>query len=281
MSLSTFCNKYRNQSQKALKTFTIYGFVFSALLHLLSGIGFSWLSDKNAKKNASETVPKPIELQFVEPPEPDVAKVEPEQIIKPEPQPTTPSPSEQVQEARLSSKQILPAPSQQPVSPQPKTIPNPSTPAPRPIPLASSGSQSLEKTLTGTQGSGSVAGNQGTSKGEEEGSKLGTEGAKNATNATGTGDSSNTEASWLSLKCISACQPQYPSSLEKKVPGRVIVQFKVETDGSVSIPQVAETSGNSDLDKAAVQAVSQMKFSPPDDGLSRKAKLPITYTVPN
>ena len=63
------------------------------------------------------------------------------------------------------------------------------------------------------------------------------------------------------------------------MPGRVIVQFKVESDGSVSNAQVLESSGNNILDQAAVSAISKMKFSPPSDGRSRKAKMPIAYNV--
>ncbi|WP_009547797.1 energy transducer TonB [Crocosphaera subtropica] len=277
MSLLTFCNKYRSKSEKVLRKLTISGFIVSGLLHVAGVMAFVWLNQNNLD-NASQPPPNPIEFQVIEPPEPEVAKVEPEPVVEPEPQPEPETPSETVQEARISAKQLLPDPIPESASPQPKAIaPSPSQSTPQTIPLGSLGGQSLEGTLTGTQGSSLGMGDQGSSQGQQAGSPLGT----GTGSSQGTGNGNGEGASWISLKCISNCQPQYPSTIAKKVPGKVIVQFRVETDGSVSSPQVLETSGNSELDKAAVSAVGQMKFSPPEDGRSRRAKLPINYTVPN
>ena len=274
MSLSTFCEKYRSKNEKLLKNITVLALIVSGVVHIGGAIALFWLNKSNTE-NVAQKPPEPIEFQVIEPePEPEIAKItpEPEPIVEPEPEPVP----EQVQEARISTKQFLPEPIPEPAAPQPQPMnPSPSSSSPQQIPLGTPGGQSLGGVLTGTQGTGAGTSGQGNSQGGPIGSPNGS----GTGNSQGTGDGNGQGASWISLKCLSNCQPRYPSSISQKVPGRVIVQFKVESDGSVSNAQVLESSGNNILDQAAVSAISKMKFSPPSDGRSRKAKMPIAYNV--
>ncbi|MBE9225064.1 TonB family protein [Phormidium sp. LEGE 05292] len=79
------------------------------------------------------------------------------------------------------------------------------------------------------------------------------------------------------LRCVSQCNPDYPPDVEN-LEGRPVVQFVVEADGSTADPQVAESSGNSRLDRAAVEAVQKMRFAPPDEG-RRTVKLAINFAT--
>ncbi|OKH37853.1 hypothetical protein NIES2119_11910 [[Phormidium ambiguum] IAM M-71] len=79
------------------------------------------------------------------------------------------------------------------------------------------------------------------------------------------------------LRCVSDCTPDYPSDVEN-LEGRPVVQFVVEADGSTANPQLAESSGNSKLDQAAVEAVRKMRFAPPDEG-QRTVKLAINFAT--
>ncbi|WP_413160443.1 energy transducer TonB [Capilliphycus salinus ALCB114379] len=67
------------------------------------------------------------------------------------------------------------------------------------------------------------------------------------------------------LSCVDNCQPRYPNSLRNQgIEGTVIVRGLVGTDGRVTEPEIVQSSGNSDLDEAALQAASQMRFLPPE-----------------
>ncbi|MCL1472555.1 energy transducer TonB [Argonema antarcticum] len=69
------------------------------------------------------------------------------------------------------------------------------------------------------------------------------------------------------IRCISGCNPQFPASLaDLDVEGRPVIQFVVETDGRTSEAQLIQSSGNSELDRIAVEAVTNMKFASPQGG---------------
>ncbi|MFB2877350.1 TonB family protein [Floridanema aerugineum] len=79
------------------------------------------------------------------------------------------------------------------------------------------------------------------------------------------------------LRCVSECNPEYPSDLEN-VEGRPVIQFVVKADGSTAEPQLVESSGNNKLDEVAVEAVRKMRFAPADEG-SRTVKLAINFAT--
>ena len=72
---------------------------------------------------------------------------------------------------------------------------------------------------------------------------------------------------------------QYPViAMEKGIQGRVICQFVVEKDGSISNIQVVRTSGDASFDKEGVRVISTMpKWKP---GKQRGKPVRVTYTIP-
>lgn len=72
--------------------------------------------------------------------------------------------------------------------------------------------------------------------------------------------------------------PTYPSSLlSRGIGGRVVVQCVVGTDGGVVSTRIESSSGHSELDKAAINAVKRWKFKP---GTRSGKKVKATCNVP-
>lgn len=57
-----------------------------------------------------------------------------------------------------------------------------------------------------------------------------------------------------------------------------MVRFVVETDGSPAEAELAQSSGNSELDQAAVAAVQEMRFAAPENG-RRVVRLAINFAT--
>ncbi|MEL7038310.1 MAG: energy transducer TonB [Cyanobacteria bacterium J06592_8] len=96
-----------------------------------------------------------------------------------------------------------------------------------------------------------------------------------------TGDSTDTAyAGGGRLSCVDNCIPRYPRSLRNQgIEGTAIVRGLVGTDGRVAQLEIVQSSGNDDLDEAALEAASEMRFLPPDGGGSRPVRLPIQFTL--
>ena len=74
--------------------------------------------------------------------------------------------------------------------------------------------------------------------------------------------------------------PQYPEDAEDmEQTGTSVVQFLIGTNGSVEQSRVANSSGHSELDQAALQALGQCKFKPAigADGQPQEAWTSIRY----
>lgn len=57
--------------------------------------------------------------------------------------------------------------------------------------------------------------------------------------------------------------PQYPSSLlQKKITGKVVISCVIDTSGKITSSSVRQSSGQRELDQAAVTAVARWKFKP-------------------
>lgn len=68
---------------------------------------------------------------------------------------------------------------------------------------------------------------------------------------------------------ISQVFPQYPlSALEKGIEGVALIESKIAIDGLPQNVSIKQSSGNAELDAAAVTAVSQWRFSPAQQGNS-------------
>lgn len=82
---------------------------------------------------------------------------------------------------------------------------------------------------------------------------------------------------------VTRTQPVYPSSLLKKgIGGKVIVTCTVDADGQVSGATIKQSSGQPELDKAALNAVTRWKFKPAKRaGKNFKAtcNVPFTFEV--
>jgi len=62
---------------------------------------------------------------------------------------------------------------------------------------------------------------------------------------------------------VTKIQPSYPTSLlSKGIGGKVLVLCSVDETGKVVSTSIKKSSGNSELDKAAVNAVTKWKFKP-------------------
>lgn len=68
-------------------------------------------------------------------------------------------------------------------------------------------------------------------------------------------------------------RPRIPDSVEEGLSVSVEIDFYVDTDGGVSDVRVTRSSGNRELDRSAVSAVSQRRYDPAvQDGLARRVK---------
>lgn len=83
---------------------------------------------------------------------------------------------------------------------------------------------------------------------------------------------------------ISRAQPDYPSSARKAgIEGTVRIRFLVGKDGSVESASVSASSGNAELDQAALNAAYGWRFNPAKDEQGRPVRCyvngPITFSL--
>lgn len=83
-----------------------------------------------------------------------------------------------------------------------------------------------------------------------------------------------------SWACSSNCDPGYPRALrDLGIEGTATVRVFLEADGRVTQQELVNSSGNTDLDQAALEAASRMRFDPIDGGGSRSVLLPIEFQL--
>ena len=162
-----------------------------------------------------------------------------------------------------------------------------------PQPGTSGSTSSLEGSFAGIGSGESPAGGQSPGRGDLAfgGSPLQNgrggeapgrpDGVEGGTGDNDTGNETDTAfAGGGRLSCVDNCVPQYPASLRNEgIEGTAIVRGLVGTDGRVAQLEIVQSSGNSDLDEAALEAASQMRFLPPDGGGSRAVRLPIQFNL--
>ena len=82
---------------------------------------------------------------------------------------------------------------------------------------------------------------------------------------------------------INRLPPQYPSSLLKKgIGGKVIVTCVIDETGKLVSTRIKQSSGQPELDKAALGAVSRWKFKPGVRGgknFKATCNVPFTFEV--
>ncbi|MFB2976523.1 TonB family protein [Microseira sp. BLCC-F43] len=88
-----------------------------------------------------------------------------------------------------------------------------------------------------------------------------------------------TEVDGEGLNCLSSCKPEYPRRLAQRgVEGRPVIRFVLDPSGRPMNMQLAESSGDRDLDGAAIEAVRKMRFAPPGSRPLR-VRMGITFTL--
>lgn len=97
----------------------------------------------------------------------------------------------------------------------------------------------------------------------------------------GTGTASNPS---VPPRIIRSVQPKYPSTERNaRIEGTAIVRLLINTDGSVEEAVIVSSSGNSNLDNAAVNACYKWKFISAKNNVGQKircyANLPITFKL--
>lgn len=81
-------------------------------------------------------------------------------------------------------------------------------------------------------------------------------------------------------RVVSSVQPKYPSSARNQgIEGVVAVKMLVGSDGRVEDATVVGSSGNGELDAAAINAVYKWRFSPAKDKFGQKARCYVTQGI--
>ncbi|MGD1860672.1 MAG: TonB family protein [Leptolyngbyaceae cyanobacterium] len=99
-------------------------------------------------------------------------------------------------------------------------------------------------------------------------------GSENGSNTSGDGNGQGSGA--RTIACQNCVEPQYPqSALEAGFEGAPRVQVDINPDGSVRNVTLVESSGNAEVDRAAIQAARNSSFQPIAGG----ASAPIEYKM--
>lgn len=257
----------REKEARSLKTLLACSLVGSLALHvglLYAGIDKLWQRNFTQKE-------KPIEVVIVDPPKkPEVKKPEP----KPEPPKPKPQPR-RVQQPRVRQPQrvVRQTPPPKVVRETPKPVPRavtpkPATPkpAPAPSPVATPDPQ-LRSQLSNIRNERTESPKVLTGRGNPQAPPVAPSNNSRTPVATGprtvrqpreTGDSEGSNA----LTCRRCPQPSYPASARRRgVEGTPKVAFYVDSDGNVSNVQLVQSSGDEDLDAAALKQVTRWKYN--------------------
>lgn len=82
---------------------------------------------------------------------------------------------------------------------------------------------------------------------------------------------------------VNRMPPQYPSGLLKKgIGGKAVVTCVIDAKGAIVSTKIKQSSGQPELDKAALQAVSRWKFKPAKRGgkpFQATCNIPFTFEV--
>lgn len=206
-----------------------------------------------------------IRIAKDEPPEPiyDVALIG--AAGAPAPAPVAPTPPAPVDQPKPQEEIVPPEPDdiieeKPPEEPVPEQPPTPTPPQPQaaetpiqPETAPASGGKAPEGA-----GEGAGAAAEGGGSGEAQG-------VPPASDAI--------EAPAVPPSVVAARAPEYPYSAQRKgVEGTVVVRFLLNKDGGVDDVDVAESSGNDALDRAALEAAEGFSFSPGLDSYGRPVR---------
>lgn len=126
-------------------------------------------------------------------------------------------------------------------------------------------------------GTGEGAGN-GSGKGSGEGSGNGS-GVGNG-NGEGSGSGEGRGVPVIPPRILREVEPRYPASARNSgTTGAVRVRILVGADGNVESASVVGSSGNSEMDTNAVEAVYKWRFSPAKDKYGQNARCYVTRSI--
>lgn len=153
-------------------------------------------------------------------------------------------------------------------------------------------SSTASESISGDGGSGSGGGHgsgigTGTGSGYGPGSGSGSGGGNGSGigtgNGSGYGPGSGDGSGAIGPQALSRPEPPYPESARRAgIEGTTLVGMTISTDGSVTSAWVESSSGNGELDSAAVNAVYSWRFVPAQiNGMSVTAnsRVPITFRL--
>ena len=96
----------------------------------------------------------------------------------------------------------------------------------------------------------------------------------------GSGNGGGSEVIKIRPNIISSSKPRYPQSARRRgIEGTVLTRILILTDGTVGAAEVVTSSGNSDLDEAALKAVWQWQFSPASNSLGQNVECYTTIPI--
>lgn len=134
-------------------------------------------------------------------------------------------------------------------------------------------------------GGGTAASGEGTGSGDGQGSGEGSGNGSGSGEGGGTGSGSgggNGEGAGMAVTApvvISSVRPNYPrSAINAEVEGVAYVILSVDASGNVTEAVIAGSTGNPALDRAAVEAAYQWRFSPALDRYGQPS--PCHITIP-
>ncbi len=135
----------------------------------------------------------------------------------------------------------------------------------------------------GGTGGGTGTGNgTGTGSGEGSGSGSGSGGGTGSGYGDGMGDGAGSGET-MGPQLLSAPSPAYPESARRaNISGTTVVGLTISTDGSVSSAWVVSSSGNGELDSAAVNAVYSWQFVPAKQNgtpVVCNSQVPVTFNL--
>lgn len=79
--------------------------------------------------------------------------------------------------------------------------------------------------------------------------------------------------------CRLCVQPDYPEAArEQKIEGNPRIEFEVNQDGDVIAAHIVQSSGNAELDQAALEAVMQSRFTLGGQGQTRTIEINFSIT---
>jgi TonB family protein len=290
---SHFCLQQRQQEQQQLKKLLTVGFTSSLIFHGLLAITLPhWSIDSPKTKD------KPVELIIVDRPEPPKTKIlpkpKPVKTVTPpptvkQPEPVKPQPKQTPTETKIVPKPepvktVTPPPTvkqPEPIKPQP-TPPKPATKRvltsrtpDRSQPVISGVIKNTPPTLPLSDDF--IAGNSTNSGSSEEDNSL------EIKDADGVAVNSNPSPPTQSgveegIACLSNCEPEYPSVLEGEE-GSAGIQLIIDGNGNVTSASVVKSNSNTEINRQALLAARQMKFSSPNSANSVSVKVTINFTV--